>query len=59
MEDANDLVKILIELDSPTYRAVTLEVLALFNWMKRFVDSMIPDDKNSNQQNQDDEEANE
>ncbi|WMX17569.1 type III-B CRISPR module-associated protein Cmr5 [Aureispira sp. CCB-E] len=37
----DDLVKVLIELDSSSYRAVTIEVLALFNWLKRFSDGLI------------------
>lgn len=40
----DDLVKILIELDSSSYRAVTIEVLALFNWLKRFSDGLIEKD---------------
>jgi len=31
----------IIHLKSPEYRAVTNEVLALFNWLKRFADGMI------------------
>lgn len=35
------LVEILISLDSATYRAVTNEVLALFNWLRKFAEGMI------------------
>lgn len=38
-----ELIDILISLPSSTYRAVTIEVLALFNWLKRFVDGLIKD----------------
>jgi CRISPR-associated protein Cmr5 len=40
----NDLVQKIIELDSNSYRAVTIEVLALFNWLKRFADGLIDKD---------------
>lgn len=36
-----DLVEVFIKLDSYTYRAVTIEVLAFFNWLKRFSDGLI------------------
>ena len=39
-EDDNLLEKI-ISLDSIEYRAVTIEVLAFFNWLKRFADGLI------------------
>jgi len=39
-----DLVKWIICLNSPEYRAVTNELLALFNWLKRFADGMIEGD---------------
>jgi len=37
----DELVKWIIDQDSQSYRAVTNEVLALFNWLKRFADGMI------------------
>jgi CRISPR-associated protein Cmr5 len=37
----DELVKWIIDRESPEYRAVTNEVLALFNWLKRFADGMI------------------
>jgi CRISPR-associated protein Cmr5 len=37
----NGLVSRLIEEDSATYRAVTIEVLALLSWLKRFADGLI------------------
>ena len=36
-----DLVEWIIYQDSQEYRATTNEVLALFNWLKRFADGMI------------------
>lgn len=36
-------IDILISLPSSIYRAVTIEVLAFFNWLKRFVDGLIKD----------------
>lgn len=40
----DELVKWIIDQESPEYRAVTNEVLALFNWLKRFADGMIEGD---------------
>ena len=37
----NDLVEWIINQESQEYRATTNEVLALFNWLKRFADGMI------------------
>jgi CRISPR-associated protein Cmr5 len=39
--DQNQLAKALTSSDSASYRATTMEVLALLNWMKRFVDALI------------------
>ncbi len=36
-----DLAKVFTELDSYRYRIVTKEVLALFNWLRRFADELI------------------
>jgi CRISPR-associated protein Cmr5 len=36
-----DFVETLVKLDSSKYRAVTVEVLALFNWMRRFAEGML------------------
>ena len=38
-----ELVEKVIELPSPTYRQVTVETLALLNWMRRFVDGLMKD----------------
>jgi len=35
------LVRKVIELDSPTYRAFTIEVLAFLNWLRRFAEGLI------------------
>jgi len=42
----DELVKWIIDQESPEYRAVTNEVLALFNWLKRFADGMIEGEEN-------------
>ncbi|MEY4935579.1 MAG: hypothetical protein RIS64_1938 [Bacteroidota bacterium] len=39
--EPNCFVSTLMETDSATYRAVTVEILALLNWMRRFVDALI------------------
>ena len=41
ISDKDDLVKTIILLESPEYRAVTNEVLAFFNWLRRFADGLI------------------
>jgi len=40
-----DLVGVLISLPSPEYRAVTGEVLSLFNWMRRFAQGILEGDE--------------
>ncbi|WP_422448333.1 type III-B CRISPR module-associated protein Cmr5 [Thermoanaerobacterium sp. DL9XJH110] len=39
-----DLVAAVISLDSPQYRAVTIEVLAFLNWLRRFAEGLIEGD---------------
>jgi CRISPR-associated protein Cmr5 len=39
--NTNGLAKKLTEIPSSDYRAATVEVLALLNWMKRFADALI------------------
>ena len=36
----NDLVYKITEVDTATYRAVTIEVLAFLNWLRRFADGL-------------------
>lgn len=36
-----ELVKKIIELPSSKYRAVTIEILALFQWLRRFAEGML------------------
>jgi CRISPR-associated protein Cmr5 len=43
----NDLMKALMNTDSSTYRATTIEVLALLNWMRRFAEGLISKDDNN------------
>ena len=40
-----ELVEQVIQLKSPVYRQVTVETLALLNWMRRFVDGLMKDVK--------------
>ncbi len=41
LNDNDDLVNEIISLNSPEYRAVTIEVLAFFNWLRRFAEGLI------------------
>ena len=43
--DAGELVEQVINLESHAYRQVTVETLALLNWMRRFVDGLMNDVK--------------
>jgi len=40
----DNLMKALTEADSSVYRATTIEVLALLNWMRRFAEGLITKD---------------
>lgn len=40
IDERDDLTKKIILLNSPEYRAVTIELLALFKWLKRFADGL-------------------
>lgn len=44
-KENQDLVKVLTELNSHEYRAVTVEVLALLNWLRRFAEGLIEGDE--------------
>jgi len=44
LPDGKDLILKIISLNSPEYRAVTVEVLAFFNWLKRFADGLIEEE---------------
>jgi CRISPR-associated protein Cmr5 len=41
--EGKDLVEIVVSLETPDYRAWTNEVLALFNWLRRFAEGLIED----------------
>ncbi len=43
VEKFEDLVVKIVELDSSRYRALTIEVLAFFNWLRRFAEGLIED----------------
>lgn len=40
-EGKKEFIEILVNMKSPEYRLVTMEVLALLNWMHRFAEGMI------------------
>ena len=40
---SGELVEQVIKLESPVYRQVTVETLALLNWIRRFVDGLMKD----------------
>ncbi len=42
--EPDKLVKELLEIDSYTYRAVTVEVLAFLSWLRRFADAFAEND---------------
>ena len=44
-----ELVKEVIQLESQVYRQVTVETLALLNWMRRFVDGLMKDVEEDNE----------
>ena len=44
IENGEDLVEKIVSLESPEYRAATIEVLSLFNWLRRFADGLIEGD---------------
>lgn len=54
-----ELVLAVIELESPVYRQVTIETLALLNWMRRFVDGLIKDEVKVSEMEGAEEELNE
>lgn len=43
-----ELVERVIQLPSPAYRQVTVETLALLNWIRRFVDGLMKDVEEDN-----------
>ena len=47
--DEGKLIEYIISLESPEYRAVTNEVLAFFNWLRRFAEGLIKEDAESEQ----------
>ncbi len=46
-ENDKELVEWIIEQDSKLYKAITVEVLALFSWLKRFAEGMIEGEENN------------
>ncbi|MDI3535032.1 MAG: CRISPR-associated protein Cmr5 [Thermosediminibacterales bacterium] len=45
-----DLVAAVISLDSSQYRAVTMEVLAFLNWLRRFAEGLIEGDPDNGEE---------
>ncbi len=45
LSDDKTLVEEVVKLKSPAYRAVTVEVLAFFAWLRRFVEGLIKDEE--------------
>ncbi|RLF08628.1 MAG: type III-B CRISPR module-associated protein Cmr5 [Thermoprotei archaeon] len=43
------LVEEITNIDSPQYRAITIEVLAFVNWLRRFADGLIEGEDEGNQ----------
>ncbi len=41
IENNQELMKKLLKLESAKYRKVTIEILALFNWLRRFADGKL------------------
>lgn len=41
LEENDKLIETILEVDSLKYREITIEVLALFNWLRRIADGMI------------------
>jgi CRISPR-associated protein Cmr5 len=41
MKDETELIEWVVELDSPTYRRATKEIIALLMWMGRFAEGMV------------------
>lgn len=48
LSGSKKLVEEIIKINSPEYRAVTIEVLAFVNWLKRFADGLIEGEGQSN-----------
>jgi CRISPR-associated protein Cmr5 len=40
-DDFNDLTKMIVSKESVDYRALTIEILAFFNWLRRFAEGLI------------------
>lgn len=47
LEKGGELVQQVIAMSSARYRQVTMETLAIINWMRRFVDGLDEKDKNN------------
>lgn len=45
LQKDDKLIEYILKIDSTRYREISNEVLALFTWLRRFVDGMIEDEK--------------
>lgn len=45
LQKDDKLIEYILKIDSTKYREISNEVLALFTWLRRFVDGMIEDEK--------------
>lgn len=41
LKEGDDLVQIIIQLETPIYRAITIELIAFAKWLSRFADGLI------------------
>ena len=46
IENFKELVKKIVSLSSSEYRALTIEILAFFNWLRRFAEGLIEEEEN-------------
>lgn len=44
-EEDHHLIKVIINLESGVYRVMTMETLALLNWMRKFADGLVSSDE--------------
>lgn len=49
LSNGKTLVEEIVEIDSSRYRAITIEVLAFVNWLKRFADGLIEEEEEANE----------
>ena len=45
LSGGKELFEVIVGIDSPNYKAVTIEVLSFVNWLRRFADGLIEDEE--------------